>query len=508
MSGSSDWAVSGWWIGRELGRGGRAEATLTRNDLIELWVKASASPKPNIRHFAEDLTTWTHELGATEWVETMTTPEVARRMRQGVNEVATGVEIWDMVSMIAAEYADPFARCSANVVRDVRAERPRGLSTAMVDSIRPLEENHPRTAARNAMIATEQCGTVTSTRDHADRFVETPQSFTSEIVAAAMRGYSGKLVDYLDRIADDDGNEDLEILSSAIEDMTIRYGEPDVADRSPSAEEIEFVERTLESYLNRRIVDTGDLDRPLIQGSNLYTSSDVVGETWRRARRNMLKLHIAEIELTDDLVTRVYKSNRHRATQDLRRKLFRSADRTAHAQHPESYGLEHTELALGYRGALMRLLFARARTYVMDSSIESSHPWGEKYEGPLPCWEREVVLGILQSDAETVVDGSVPEVAAFIDRGAVRPMVRHLLEVHRPTNTLAPSPTKSVALVMQLLQGALAMAINDDDIFAGDGIELVGKKAAGQTWTQKSAEIIRRLRTHRDEWTELTETNK
>lgn len=509
----NDWTTSGWWIGREFGDGRRAEESVTRNELIELWVKASPSPKPNVRHFAEDLAKWTSELGTRAWVELLTGPEAVRRMRQGTNQVTIGVDIWDMVCDIAAAYGDPFARCSADVVRDVRKERPLDLSRALATEIRKYEDGPPRTAARNAMIGSEECGSVVSSRDHADRFVADATPFKSAIVASAVRAYCGRLVDYLDRIADVSEHVDLEILSGVIERMTGEYGEPDIADRLPTVEEIEFVDTRLTWYLDRAGAAVTDSDMPLVQGSNLYTVSDVVGEAWRRARRNLVKLHIGEVELTDDLVVRVYKSNFARATQDMQRKIFRSTRQTASIESRQEYdgfapSVQSFDITLGYRGALMRLLFDRAHMYVSTSLIESNHLWGGAFDGPSPCWEREVVLEILASDAFTLSDGSVSEIAEFVDRGATRAMVRHLYDIRRPTNTLAPTPAKSITLALQLLQGSLAMAIDDDDIFGGDGIELVGHKAAEQTWAQKSAEIVRDLRKHRDGWTELTETNR
>lgn len=510
---NSELTTSGWWIGRELGDGRRAEASLTRNELIELWVKASPSPKPNVKHFAEDLAKWTSELGTRAWVEELTVPEAARRMRQGTNQTAIGVEIWDMVCGIAAAYGDPFARCSADVVQNVRKERPRNLPRAMASAIRKYEDGPPRTAARNAMIGSEACGAVVSSRGHADRFVADAEPFKNAIVASAVRAYSGRLVDYLDRIADVSEQEDLEILSAAIERMTDEYGEPDIADRLPTVEEIEFADARLHWYLDQTGIAATDSEIPLVQGSNLYTISDVVGEGWRRARRNLVRLHIDEVELTDDLVVRVYKSNLNRATQDLQRKVFKSARQSTSPEAQQesdhaSSSVHPIGVALGYRGVLMRLLFDRAHAYVSKSLIESNHPWGGAFDGPWPCWEREIVLDILASDAQALSDGSVSEIAEFVDRGAARAMVRHLFDIHKPTNTLAPTPDKSITLVLQLLQGSLAMAIGDDDVIGSDGIELVGHKAVGQTWAQKSAAVLQDLRKHRRGWTELTEMNR
>ena len=116
QSARTDWAISGWWVGRELGRGRYAEESVSRNQLIALWVRATAEPKPNVKHLAEDLAAWMGTLGSAEWVARRFSPEASRRLRLGTNEVLGGVDQWDLVSAVAVEYGDTFARCSAGVV--------------------------------------------------------------------------------------------------------------------------------------------------------------------------------------------------------------------------------------------------------------------------------------------------------------------------------------------------------------------------------------------------------
>ncbi|MGB6052616.1 MAG: hypothetical protein WBG14_17450, partial [Rhodococcus sp. (in: high G+C Gram-positive bacteria)] len=87
---------------------------------------------------------------------------------------------------------------------------------------------------------------------------------------------------------------------------------------------------------------------------------------------------------------------------------------------------------------------------------------------------------------------------------ALEQALRERYDQVRPSDTLAPTRTASISLALQLTRGALAMAIHDDDVFGNDGVELVGSRKPGQTWSEKTADVLSALRGHRVAWDRLT----
>ncbi|ORI21167.1 hypothetical protein [Rhodococcus sp. 1168] len=512
-SSDSSWVTSGWWAADASRTGRVADESISRTQLIQLWVKAAPEPKPNVKHLAEDLAKWMSELGSTAWVVQTTSPEAARRMRQGINQVLDERDIWDDVSTVTAQYADPFARCSAGVVTEVKRERPRGLPNAISTAVRRYEDGPPRTAARNSMIAEVDCGTVTASRPHADTFVENLESYRDAIVAAAMRAYSGKLTEYLERTDDHFDESTRATLIAALDDLTERYGEPDAADRLPTPVESRFVDETLSKFLTARAADQPASDTPLLQGSTLYTTADVAGEAWRRANRNLLRLHINAVPLDDELIARVYGSNLKRATQDLQRKLLREEHHRSVSDRPADIDTVLTQPQLylvpdhdlGHRSAMLRALFRQAWEHVSNSDVESTNPWEWTAGGTSTCWERRTVLEILGAYANLETD-HYSELVDNIESGQVERAIAHRYDTERPADTLAENRKASISFATRLLRGALAISLHDDDILGGDGFEVVGQRASGQTWAQKTAEVLRTLHGYRENWNLLTES--
>ncbi|MCC8929035.1 hypothetical protein [Rhodococcus sp. I2R] len=488
QSARTDWAISGWWVGRELGRGRYAEESVSRNQLIALWVRATAEPKPNVKHLAEDLAAWMGTLGSAEWVARRFSPEASRRLRLGTNEVLGGVDQWDLVSAVAVEYGDTFARCSAGVVADVRLERPVGLPARIAQVLRKYEDGPPRTAARQAMVTSEACGTVVASRNHADHYIENPNRFRSAIVAASMRSYNGKLTEYRERIDDVSDERVSASVAAAIERLTELYGEADVSDRLPTEHEISYVEHKLDRFLTKSNSTRFRSDLPLLEGSTLYTTADVHGEAWRRARRNLLRLYMDAAELDENTIAEVYGSNFARARQDLQRALIRASARKSASD------LDTSHLELGYRSTEIKTLFTQARSYLAQTPIESNNAWSWKWNGQAMCWERAIALEIL-ADAGSVAGHSA---------SALEQTLRERYDQVRPSDTLAPTRTASISLALQLTRGALAMAIHDDDVFGNDGVELVGSRKPDQTWSEKTADVLSALRGHRVAWDRLT----
>lgn len=489
QSASTGWVTSKWWVSRELGGGRFADGVISRNQLIALWVRAAPEPKPNIKHLAEDLAAWMGMLGSTQWVAQRFSAEASRRLRVGTNDALGGTEEWDLVSAVAAEYADTFARCSADVVTDVRMERPVGLPARIAQLLRKYEDGPPRTAARHAMAHSEACGRVVESYRRADHFVAAPFRYRSAIVAASMRSYNGKLTEYRERIDDSSDPKVSDSIAAAIERLTEIYGEADVSDRLPTQQEIAFVEDKLDRFLEESSPTSLRSDLPLLEGSTLYTAADVLGEAWRRTRRNLLRLHIDAAELNESTVAEVYGSNYARARQDLQRALIReSAKKTsgcADSAAPD----------VGYRSAEIKTLFAQACLHVTNTAIESENAWGWKWSGRAMCWERAMAISVLS--------GSCP----IDDQGAdsLEKTFSEHYDRAGPTNALAPNRTASIALAMQLTRGALAAALHDDDVFGINGVELVGNKKSGQTWAEKTADVLHELRGHRAAWNRLTD---
>ncbi|KZF06653.1 hypothetical protein A2J03_24175 [Rhodococcus sp. EPR-157] len=488
QSANTDWATSGWWVGRELDRGRFAEESISRNQLIALWVRETAEPKPNVKHLAEDLAAWMGTLGSAEWVAQRFSSEASRRLRLGTNEVLGGVDVWDLVSAVAVEYGDTLARCSAGVVADVRLERPVGLPARIAQVLRKYEDGPPRTAARHAMVNSEACGTVVKSRNHADRYIDNPNRYRSAIVAASMRSYNGKLTEYRERIDDSSDDKVSDSIAAAIERLTELYGEADVSDRLPAEHEISYVEDKLDRFLTGASSSRFRSDLPLLEGSTLYTTADVRGEAWRRARRNLLRLHMDSVELDENTITEVYGSNFARARQDLQRALIRESARKSASE------LDTAHLELGYRSTETKTLFSQASSYLAQTPIESDNAWSWKWDGRAMCWERAIALEIL-ADA-----GSVAGHGA----SALEQTLRERYDQVRPSDTLAPTRTASITLALQLTRGALASVIHDDDVFGNDGVDLVGSRKPGQTWAEKTADVLSALRGHRVAWDRLT----
>lgn len=509
----SSWVTSGWWADDTSQTGRAAAESISRTQLIHLWVKVAPEPKPNIKHLAEDLARWMSELGSATWVVQASSPEAARRMRQGINQILGGRDIWDDVCTVTARYADPFARCSAGIVSEVKRERPRDLPNAISKALRKYEDGPPRTSARNSMIGVVECGTVTASRAHADTFVENPEIYRGAIIAAAMRAYSGKLTEYLERTDDHIDESTRSALIAALDDLTERYGEPDAADRLPTPSESRFVDGTLSKFLSAREADQPVSDAPLIQGSTLYTTADVAGEAWRRAKRNLLRLHINGVPFDDELIARVYGSNLKRATQDLQRKLLREEHHSSVSDRPANFDAVPTlpqrrsvpDDDLEHRRTVLRALFRQAWEHVSTSEVESTNPWGWTAGGTSPCWERATVLEILGAYANLDAD-HFSELEDNIQSGQIERAIAHRYDTERPADTLAANRRASISFATRLLCGALAISLNDDDIVGGDGFEVVGQRASGQTWAQKTAEVLRTLHEYRDTWNLLTES--
>lgn len=500
------WASTGWWIGKALRGGAPAGTSISRTQLIDMWVRETPSPKPNVKHLAEDLAKWMGELGATTWIADLSSLEAARRMRQGINQLLDGTEIWDEVSGVAGTYGDPLARSSARVITDVKRERPAGLSSRISAVLRKYEDGTPRTAARNAMITLDECGLVLTSRSRADTFVNSPEQFEPAVVAAAMRAYSGKLTTYLDRTDDCLDDSTCDALAATIEHLTGLYGEPDAADRLPTAAEIALVHERLGKHLAKKSGAESYFDSPLIADATLYTVSDVAGEAWRRANRNLLRIVIDGVDLTDELVAQVYGSNYKRAIQDLRRRLLRERQLTAEP-HPAERTGEPTAIGRedeGYRRSALIDLFRRAATHVRNCTVVLAGPWGERSNDTPPCWERRVVLELLGGYEDTAT-GQAFDLASNVEAGLLERVLRDRFASDCPSDALAPDGRRSVSLAVQLLRGALAMALHNDDVHGADGFDIAGQKNHGQSWSQKTAEVLHDLNRHRNTWNLLTE---
>lgn len=486
---SLSWATPEWWV-----RPNRGFREISRDRFIKLWTDAMARPKPNISLLRDETKGWISDLGHRAWIEQLYTKACAAALWSDTTVLRYDVEVWNNATEAFADYVDPLIRISSSYQQSAKDQRPMGLPAALNDTLRQLYLSDTCGAARRALILSDDCGQITTTKASADQFLAEPTRAGDQVYAAAMRGFASGLVKWVDNLEESPkespGPDILEILYSKIDYLSETYGEPDALLRKPTQEEIDIVE----AELNRVIMDNPALVRrkgKMLSGftSSVATEDDVVGDAWVRARKYLLKNLIEGDPLQPE---KTFLLKLKWTIFDLRRRELRIIDRAewvAESSDSENLSstMESSSDTHSYRvendRVELRTVFAKAASYLEDSSV------GEMYARQDPdvvdrvCWERRTAIEFLRA-------GATNTAPLTLDAASITKLIVALREIDTPTDAVKSSPAASAKMVVQLLRIGIAGVLTIGDIRSGD---VQFGKPFNQTWSQRTNVLTRKL---------------
>lgn len=470
---SLSWATPEWWV-----RPNRGFREISRDRFIKLWTDAMARPKPNVTLLRDESKGWISDLGRRAWIVQLYTKACADALYSDTTVLRYEVEVWNNTTEAFADYVDPLMRISSSYQQSAKDQRPIGLPAALNEPLRQLYLSDTCGAARRALILSDDCGQITTTKGSADQFLADPTRAGDQVYAAAMRGFASGLVKWVDKLLESsDGALDPEILEtlySKIDYLSETFGEPDALLRKPTQEEIDIVE----TELNRVISDNPALVRrkgKMLSGftSSVATEDDVVGDAWVRARKYLLKnliegdpmqpekTFLLKLKWTIvDLKRRELKIMDHFDQAPDEEGERNAAHETSHAAATSgSYGLARADLQFG-QVELRSILGTAAKnleTARLANTDSTSNAGGKL------SWEDSLTIQILLTRADATYARLVRDAG-----GSLEKFLTTLYEQQSPRMSTFASARDSAKHVGFLLQKAIASAVSDENLVYND----------------------------------------